>query len=138
MRNFVDANTRQFLLENGFALEEHIDPRVRRYFGTFLCEEARKLVARKFSAGFEALVWINCNDNSDFDCPATFRVEIGVKDDGNTEKNERTFGIFGSSSPFCASIDAAMREAALAFLFRFSEASRTNPDIVCWRRRDGF
>lgn len=129
--DFTSPQTCAFLQSNGFKLEEHIDPRVRRYFGSFLTTEARKLIGTKFTGEYSPLVWINCNENSDFCCPNTFRVEIGIKDERNG--GIHTFGMFGSSSVFCATIEAAMLEAAMDFLYKFCE--KKGPSIVCWRRR---
>jgi hypothetical protein len=122
-----------FLVANKFELEEEIDPHVKRYFGSFVTLSARQLLEKTFGVGFNALVWINCNDNSDFDCSPTSRVEIGVKERETCAYG--TFGVFGASSPFCGDVDLAYEEAARDLLYKVLIVPKGLPGIVCWRRR---
>ena len=127
-KDFLSNDDMAFLEKNGFTLEEDIDPHVKRYHGLYLPNTIRQLLSKGLGVdNFIPLVWINFNDNSDFGCPNTYRVEIGV------EGVRKLFGVFGKSSPFCSTIDSAYMEAAVHFLYVLSPVK--GPGIVCYRRR---
>ena len=79
----------------------------------------------------KALVYVNVNDNSDFGCETTYRVEIGLAD------HPDTFGLFGSSSPFASTLEAAYIEATYDFLYRCHLRQQKDPlpAVVAWHRR---
>ena len=127
-KDFLSKDDIAFLEKNGFTLEEDVDPHVRRYHGLYMPIWARQMLSKVLGIEhFIPLVWINFNDNSDFGCPNTYRVEIGI------EGERKLFGIFGKSSPFCATIDSAYMEATIQFLYILSPVK--GPGIVGYRRR---
>lgn len=129
------------LISKGFKLEEHIDPKVKRYFGSYLPDPILELLQKVprdnddpcvYPVQNVPLVWVNHNLNDDISeaigsvIPDTYRVEIGIKS---------RFGIFGSSSAFCHTIESAMEEATYDLLYRLTIVPKGIPALVCYRRR---
>ena len=118
----------EWLNAHGFTKEEPIDPHVARYTGAHVPQEIKELLHCELG-DVTPLVYININDNSDFHCEKTWRVELGLAN------HPDTFDLFGSSSPFASTLSSAYREAAYDFLYRRHLQQEPVPAIVAWRRR---
>lgn len=124
-----DAELLEKLHRLGFNFDYRIDFQVHCYRSNYETPECFALLKSKIStyAGIE--VWLNVIDNSDFGCGTTFKVEMGLKKQDST-----MCWMFGKSSPFCPTIDAAYMEASYDILYKIM--FREVPCISAWHVRN--
>lgn len=100
-------------------VEHNIDLAVRRYkFEDDISEHVmgiwKKSILKK-DIGYQDIrkfiCWLNINYNADI-------------------------GIFGQSSPWCSTIEEAIYQATVDFIYKFCNAHGNRPMAICYRRRE--
>ena len=132
LRDCVEAIVRKYDFD--CEATDQMDPTVTVYFGQWLPDEPRELLARRLdlSSDFKALVWIYLFDNSRFAGDGVFsvRVDVGI------DQQCKFFGLFGRSSAFSTDIGDAFYQATLSLLHLNDRNTHLTPSLVGFHYRD--
>jgi hypothetical protein len=135
---FSQPTREQFVKRHNYTATPKYDDNVEPFRGSLLTEKSRAVLARHFDEETikDAAVYLYFCDNSDVQCPRTYKVEIGLPNGHlpDSHGGRSTMGVFGSSGSACTELESAFEQAAINLIMKlFVVPPLTN--MVAYRHR---